>query len=228
MKKLAIVFCMILVSANIFAAGKDKKNTTVKGKSVRDQIELTLTPAIGFSASIMPRTGYISGLGEIKITYSTAQFNLGFNATMIGFPYKRMFEHEWKVIKNLTTILNMDIGLSGKLSVKTENGSVSYKPKKALTFYFQALEGYTFKPVKNLYITPAIGLGFGRAEFITDSAFIGYLDSIFSVPVYASIKYFFTDLIGIEGAVLNSFGFGTAIGGFANTFILKAGTVFKF
>lgn len=227
MKKLLIVFCMVLVSANIFAAEKGKKNTTVKGKSVRDQIELTFTPAVGLSASIMPRTKDIFGQDKIKITYSTAQFNLGFNATMIGFPYTRMFEHEWKVIKNLTTILNMDIGMSGKLSAKTENGSVSYKPKKALTFYFQALEGYTFKPIKNFYVTPAIGFGIGNAEFSTDSSLLVYSLVIFSVPVYASMKYFFTDFIGIEGTVLNSLGFEIN-GRFTNTFIVKAGTVFKF
>lgn len=224
MKKLLIVFCMVLVSANIFAAEKGKKNSTVKEKSIRDQLELTFTPAVGLSASVMPCTEDILGL-KTKITYSTAQFNLGFNATMIGFPYVRMFEHEWKVIKNLTTIFNMDIGLGGKMSVKTEHGSYSYKPEKALTFYFQVLEGYTFKPIKNLYVTPAIGFGVGTAKFVSDShVFVGS-PGMFSIPVYASVKYFFTDLIGLEGTVLNSFGIG---GVFTNTFILKAGPVFKF
>lgn len=126
------------------------------------------------------------------------------------------------MIKGLTTIINFDIGLGGKISV----GGVSITPDKAMTFYLQALEGYTFKPIKNFYVTPAIGLGFGNAMF---GRWV-YSTFTFSIPIYASAKYFFTDLIGIDVTVLNSLGFdliSDGSGRFINTFILKAGPVFR-
>lgn len=219
MKKRLMFFCMVLISVNIFAAEKGKQDSTVEQKTVMQQLEFNITPAIGLSASVLPRN---DGYGSETINYSIAQFDLGFNATMIGMPVADINANKWKVIKGLTTIINFDIGLGGKISV----GSFSVTSEKAMTFYLQALEGYTFKPIKNFYVTPAIGLGFGNAMF---GRWV-YSTFTFSIPIYASAKYFFTDLIGIDVTVLNSLGFdliSDGSGRFINTFILKVGPVFR-
>ena len=198
------------------------KTTDEKEENIAsNRLEFTASPAIGLSATAHPKK-------EINATASIAQFDIGLNATMIGVPMVNTQTHKWEVFgKKITLMINAEIGMGGKLTLKTEAGSASAKPEKAGSFLINAFVGYTFEPLKNVYVIPAIGCGFGYYNISTGlTGIITHPFADFSIPLYLSAKYFFTDLVGIEGTALNSFSFGQE--GFKNTFVLKVGPVFRF
>ena len=223
MKSKKIVTALVVVTVmycNTLFAAEAKKAVKKKDTAASDQLEFNMSPTIGLSATVCPEK-------VINATWSTAQFDLGLNATMIGVPMVNVQTHKWEVFgKKTTLMINAEIGMGGKLTLKTEAGSASAKPEKAVSFLMNALVGYTFEPFKNVYLIPAIGCGFGYYNIGTGGTGIRTgIGTDFSVPLYLSAKYFFTDLIGIEATVFNSLAF---MYDFKNTFVFKVGPVFRF
>ena len=221
-KKIVTVLVAIVVMccSTLFAA-EAKEDAKKQDKAASDQLEFNMSPAIGFSAAVYPEK-------KINGTLSIAQFDLGLNATMIGIPWPTASGVVGVRGKRTTLMLNAEIGMGGKLTLKTEAGSASAKPKKAVSFLINALVGYTFEPFKDGYLVPAIG--FGSGVYRIDAGYEGIYETGISIPLYLSIKYFFTDLVGIEATAINSFLFPFAAGdsNFINTFVLKVGPVFRF
>ena len=206
--------------STLFAA-EAKEDAKKQDKAASDQLEFNMSPAIGFSAAVYPEK-------KINGTLSIAQFDLGLNATMIGIPWPTASGVVGVRGKRTTLMLNAEIGMGGKLTLKTEAGSASAKPKKAVSFLINALVGYTFEPFKDGYLVPAIGLGSG--VYRIEAGYEEIYEAVISIPLYLSVKYFFTDLVGIEATAINSFLFLVAAGdsNFINTFVLKVGPVFRF
>ena len=221
MKRKKIVTALVVVTVmycNTLFAAEAKKAVKKKDTVASDQLEFNMSPAIGLSATVFPEK-------RLNATWSTAQFDLGLNATMIGVPW--LTNSGWKIVGQRTTLmLNVEIGMGGNLKSKTEAGSVSTKPEKARSFLINTLVGYPFKPLKDVYIIPAIGFGLGYYNIAIGDEGINGLN--ISIPLYLSAKYFFTDLVGIEATALNSFSFSVVGRGFINTFVLKVGPVFRF
>ena len=212
-----VVFAVMCCSA-LFAAEAKKSS---KSSQSTNGLGFTVTPAIGLS--VTSSTGNVFGT---SIRYSLIQFDMGVHAAMLGIP--GVSKDSW--LSNLTPMINIDLGIAGKLS--SEGGSV--KTGGAL-FHMSALCGYTFKPIKNLYITPAAGLGFSAGSITLKAEGIElerFRTGAFSLPLYAGLKYFFTDLIGIELTLIDTLNFGTVLtspwGSFQNTFIIKVGPSFRF
>ena len=221
MKSKKIVTALVVVTVmycNTLFAAEAKKAVKKKDTAASDQLEFNMSPAIGLSATVYSEK-------RINGTWSIAQFDLGLNATMIGIPWPTASGFGVRG-KRTTLMINAEIGMGGKLTLKTEAGSASAKPEKAVSFLMNALVGYTFEPFKNVYLIPAIGCGFGYYNIGTGGTGIRTgIGTDFSVPLYLSAKYFFTDLIGIEATVFNSFAF---MYDFKNTFVFKVGPVFRF
>lgn len=214
----ALVVVTVMYCSTLFAA-EAKKAVKTKDTAESDQLEFNMSPAIGLSATVFP---------EKRInatTWSTAQFDLGLNATMIGIPWPTAsgIGVRWK---RTVLMLDAEIGMGGKLKLKTKEGTASTKPETARSFLINTLVGYSFKPLKNVYVIPAIG--FGSEYHNITIGYEGILGLNISIPLYLSAKYFFTDLVGIEATALNSFSFSIFRGGFMNTFVLKVGPVFRF
>ena len=220
-KKIVTVLVVIVVMccSTLFAA-EAKEDAKKQDKAASDQLEFNMSPAIGFSAAVYPEK-------KINGTLSIAQFDLGLNATMIGIPWPTASGFGVRG-KRTTLMLNAEIGMGGKLTLKTEAGSASAKPEKAVSFLINALVGYTFEPFKDGYLVPAIGFGGGFCRFL--AGYEGIYEGGISIPLYLSVKYFFTDLVGIEATAINSFLFLAAAGdsNFINTCVLKVGPVFRF
>ena len=220
-KKIVTVLVVIVVMccSTLFAA-EAKEDAKKQDKAASDQLEFNMSPAIGFSAAVYPEK-------KINGTLSIAQFDLGLNATMIGIPWPTASGFGVRG-KRTTLMLDAEIGMGGKLTLKTEAGSASAKPKKAVSFLINALVGYTFEPFKDGYLVPAIGLGSG--VYRIEAGYEGIYEAGISIPLYLSVKYFFTDLVGIEATAINSFLFLTTTrdSNFINTFVLKVGPVFRF
>ena len=221
-KKIVTVLVAIVVMccSTLFAA-EAKEDAKKQDKAASDQLEFNMSPAIGFSAAVYPEK-------KINGTLSIAQFDLGLNATMIGIPWPTASGVVGVRGKRTTLMLNAEIGMGGKLTLKTEAGSASAKPKKAVSFLINALVGYTFEPFKDGYLVPAIGFGSGLCRF--EAGYDGVYEGGISIPLYLSVKYFFTDLVGIEATAINSFLFliSRRDSNFINTFVLKVGPVFRF
>jgi len=213
----ALVVVTVMYCSTLFAA-EAKKAVKKKDTAESDQLEFNMSPAIGLSATVYPEASH-------NATWSTAQFDLGLNATMIGIPWPTAsgIGVRWK---RTMLMLDAEIGMGGKLKLKTKEGTASTKPEKARSFLINALVGYTFKPLKNVYVIPAIGFGWAYHNITID--YEGIKGLRISIPLYLSTKYFFTDLVGIEATALNSFSFSIFGGGFMNTFVLKVGPVFRF
>ncbi|MGF7110160.1 DUF2715 domain-containing protein [Treponema pedis] len=227
-KKIIAMAVLAVMCCSILFAAEAKKNEK-RAKSA-DNLVLTFTPGLGLSA-----TSATSGFGNISIT----QFDLGFHAAMLGIPKVAKDSY----LNNLTPMVNIDLGIAGKPSI----GGESNKNTKtsAVLFQMSVLCGYTFKPITNLYLTPAVGLGFAAGSVKTSSTVIineytgekyteedTFKTGAFSLPFFFGLKYFFTDLIGIELTLIDSLNFGTVLttpfGNFQNTFVLKVGPIFRF
>ena len=153
-KKIVTVLVAIVVMcySTLFAA-EAKEDAKKQDKAASDQLEFNMSPAIGFSATVYPEK-------KINGTLSIAQFDLGLNATMIGIPWPTASGFGVRG-KRTTLMLDAEIGMGGKLTLKTEAGSASAKPEKAVSFLINALVGYTFEPFKDGYLVPAIAWGVG-------------------------------------------------------------------
>ena len=226
-KKITVIAVLAVICCSILFAAEAKKNE--KSAQSADTLVFTFTPGLGLSA-----TAATSGYGNISIT----QFDLGFHAAMLGIP--KVAKDSW--LNKLTPMVNIDLGIAGKPSIggeKDKNAKTS-----AVLFQMSALCGYTFKPVTNLYLTPAAGLGFSAGSVkVSSTAIIDedtgetytsedtFKTGAFSLPFFFELKYFFTDLIGIELALIDSLNFGTVLtspfGNFQNTFVLKVGPTFR-
>lgn len=196
MKRQKVITALLVIAvvscSTLFAAEADNaKNVKSTGDSV-----VTLTPAAGLSATSF------NGV-------SAFQFDIGFHAALIGIP--RAAKDSW--LNNLTPIVNMDLGVGGILS----EGGVSAGDLRV--FQISALCGYSFKPITNLYLTPAGGLGFSTALEA------GYSINSFSLPLFFGAKYFFTGLIGIEATIIDTIHIGSPL--LTNTFVIKAGPTFR-
>ena len=220
----ALVAMTVMCCSTLFAAGV-KKDAKKQDAAASDQLEFNMSPAIGLSATVYPEKR-INGT-RINGTWSIAQFDLGLNATMIGIPWPTASGFGVRG-KRTTLMINAEIGMGGKLTLKTEAGSASIKPEKAVSFLINTLVGYTFEPFKDGYLVPAIG--FGSGFYRIDAGDEGIYETGISIPLYLSVKYFFTDLVGIEATAINSFLFLATVGdsNFINTFVLKVGPVFRF
>ena len=223
-KKITAIAVLAVMCCSILLAAQAKKNE--KSAQSADTLILTFTPGLGLSA-----TAATSGFGTISIT----QFDLGFHAAMLGIP--KVAKDSW--LNNLTPMVNIDLGIAGKPSI----GGESDKNAKtsALLFQMSALYGYTFKPITNLYLTPAVGLGFSAGSVKGSETYETYNGKYtqtytlgigtFSLPFFFGLKYFFTDIVGIELALIDSLNFGTVLtsplGNFQNTFVLKVGPTFR-
>lgn len=225
-KKIVTVLVAIVVMccSTLFAA-EAKEDAKKQDKAASDQLEFNMSPAIGLSATVYSEKR-INGT-RINGTWSIAQFDLGLNATMIGIPWPTTSGFGVRG-KRTTLMINAEIGMGGKLTLKTEACSASIKPEKAVSFLINALVGYTFEPFKDGYLVPAIGLGSG--VYRIEAGYEGIYEAGISIPLYLSVKYFFTDLVGIEATAINSFLFLTTTrdSNFINTFVLKVGPVFRF
>ena len=226
-KKIIAMAVLAVMCCSILFAAEAKKNEK-RAKSA-DNLVLTFTPGLGLSA-----TSATSGFGNISIT----QFDLGFHAALLGIP--KVAKDSW--LNNLTPMVNIDLGIGGKLSFPGKDSNSDSKIKTtAVLFQTSALCGYTFKPVKNLYLIPAAGLGFS-AGFVETSVTYKldeneyterdtYKIGTFSLPFFFGLKYFFTDLIGIELTLIDTLNFGRVLtspfGSFQNTFVIKVGPTFR-
>ena len=125
------------------------------------------------------------------------QFDLGFHAAMFGIP--KVAKDSW--LNNLTPMVNIDLGIAGKLSFPGEDRNTDSKIKtRAFLFQMAALCGYTFKPVKNLYLTPAAGLGFSAGSVKTketikifyekETIHETYIIGTFSLPFFFGLNTF--------------------------------------
>ena len=223
-KTIAVLMVLAVMCCSTLFAAEAKK----KAKSA-DNLIFTLTPGLGLSA-----TAATSGVGTVSI----AQFDLGFHAAMLGIP--KVAKDSW--LNNLTPMVNIDLGIGGKLLFPGEGKNTDSKIKtSAFLFQMSALCGYTFKPVKNLYLTPAAGLGFSAGSVKTKETIKIfdetetrkeiYTIGTFSLPVFFGLKYFFTDLIGIELTLIDTLNFGRVLtspfGSFQNTFVIKVGPTFR-
>ena len=226
-KTIAVLMVFALMSCSILFAAEAKKNK--KSAQSADALVLTFTPGLGLSA-----TAATSRFGNISIT----QFDLGFHAAMLGIP--KVAKDSW--LNNLTPMVNIDFGIAGKLLFPGESKNTGSKIKtRAFLFQMSALCGYTFKPVKNLYLTPATGLGFSAGSVKTKETIKifdetetieeTYTIGTFSLPFFFGLKYFFTDLIGIELTLIDTLNFGRVLtspfGSFQNTFVIKVGPTFR-
>lgn len=216
----------VFLSAPLFA----QRNSSAFGG-----VEFTVTPAIGLSAtasSLQPLLG-----GTSSVTASAAQFNIGLQGTMIGLPLAQ--RAAW--MDNFTSILNMDMGVGGKMTVKGDGFEMNGSINGGLLFQMSLLAGYNFRLMEKLHLTPAIGLGYASSATTAnaDGAQVVFGGGTFSIPLYASAKYFFTKNIGIDLNIINSLEFGTVLvstpdfgalgtSSFRNIFVLKVGPVFKF
>lgn len=190
-KVITVLLVIAIVSCStLFAAENNAKST---GDSA-----VTLTPAVGLSATSFNGA-------------RASQFDIGFHAALIGIP--KVAKDSW--LNNLTPIVNMDLGVGGKLSA----GGVSISAGHLRVFQMSALCGYSFKPITNLYLTPAGGLGFSTASVE------GYSTNSFSLPLFFGAKYFFTDLIGIDATLIDTIHIGSSF--LTNTFVIKAGPTFR-
>lgn len=220
----ALVAMTVMCCSTLFAA-EVKKDAKKQDTAASDQLEFNMSPAIGLSATVYSEKR-INGT-RINGTWSIAQFDLGLNATMIGIPWPTASGFGVRG-KRTTLMINAEIGMDGKLTLKTEACSASIKPEKAVSFLINTLVGYTFEPFKDGYLVPAIGFGGGFCRFL--AGYEGIYEGGISIPLYLSVKYFFTDLVGIEATAINSFLFlaTTRDSNFINTFVLKVGPVFRF
>ena len=224
-KKITTVVVFAVMCCSILFAAEAKENE--KSAQAADTLVLTFTPGLGLSATAAP-----SSFGTMSIT----QFDLGFHAAMLGIP--KVAKDSW--LNNLTPMVNIDLGIAGKLSVSGAERDKNTKTS-AVLFQMSALCGYTFKPITNLYLTPAAGLGFsaGSVKELVTYEYFGvksihenvFKIGTFSLPLFFGLKYFFTDLIGIELTLIDSLNFGTVLttplGSFQNTFVLKVGPTFR-
>lgn len=223
-KTIAILMVLAVMCYSTLFAAEAKKKT----KSA-DNLVFTLTPGLGLSA-----TAATSEVGTVSI----AQFDLGFHAAMLGIP--KVAKDSW--LNNLTPMVNIDFGIAGKLLFPGEGKNTDSKIKtRAFLFQMSALCGYTFKPVKNLYLTPAAGLGFSAGSVKTKETIKifdetetieeTYKIGTFSLPFFFGLKYFFTDLVGIELTLIDTLNFGRVLtspfGSFQNTFVIKVGPTFR-
>ena len=224
-KKITVIAVFAVMCCSILFAAEAKENE--KSAQSADNLVLTFTPGLGLSTTAAP-----SSFGTMSIT----QFDLGFHAAMLGIP--KVAKDSW--LNNLTPIVNIDLGIAGKLSVSGAERDKNTKTS-AVLFQMSALCGYTFKPITNLYLTPAAGLGFSAGS-VKESVTYEYFGvkfthenvfkiGTFSLPLFFGLKYFFTDLIGIELTLIDSLNFGTVLttpfGSFQNTFVLKVGPTFR-
>ena len=93
MKSKKIVTALVVVTVmycNTLFAAEAKKAVKKKDTAESDQLEFNMSPAIGLSATVFPEK-------RLNATWSTAQFDLGLNATMIGvpWPYEFRVEDRW-------------------------------------------------------------------------------------------------------------------------------------
>ena len=215
-------------------AEKEAKSDSEKRKTLVEGVEFTVTPAIGLSAtasSLKP----LWGTSSIKA--SAAQFNIGLQGTMIGLPVAQ--KADW--MDNFTSILNMDMGVGGKITLKDNDDTTRAPVSGGVLFQMSLLAGYKFTMMEKFHLTPAIGLGYASSGITgnDDGWPVVFGGGTFSIPLYADVKYFFTDLIGIDLNIINSLEFGivtatTPVFGdlgtssFRNIFTLKVGPVFRF
>lgn len=216
------------------AAGKNEAEAAGGKRILPHGAELTVTPAIGLSVTGAP----LKDLFGYSVQASAGQFDMGVQATMIGLPIEQ--KDDW--LNKLTLILNMDLAVGGQITVKGQSDVIPVK--SGALFQMHALAGYKLEPKQNLYITPGIGLGFTSSAVsgTKDGAAIVFGGGTFDIPLYADLKYFFTDLIGIDVNIINTLGFGgialtytvpfgsfvAGTGAFRNIFVLKVGPVFRF
>lgn len=184
-------------------------------------------PALGVSA------------GGVGYGFPLTQFDLGFHAAMLGLPTPTKAWHS-----KLTPMVNIDLGIGGKLKLRSNpNG----KTDSAVLFQMSVLCGYTFKPITNLYLTPAAGIGFSAGSVKTTTTVTTpdvsgtstqtqnsevknvYKLGGFSFAWYFGIKYFFTDLIGIEATLIDTLtlSFNPVGSGSGNTLVFKVGPTFR-
>jgi len=226
-KTIAVLMVLAVMCYSTLFAAEAKKNR--KSAKSTDSTVVTFTPAIGLST-----TTATSSFGNI----SMLQFDLGFHAAMLGIP--KVAKDSW--LNNLTPMVNIDFGIAGKLLFPGEGKNTDSKIKtRAFLFQMSALCGYTFKPVKNLYLTPAAGLGFSAGSVKTKETIKifdetetieeTYKIGTFSLPFFFGLKYFFTDLIGIELTLIDTLNFGRVLtspfGKFQNTVVIKVGPTFR-
>lgn len=90
--------------------------------------------------------------------------------------------------------------------------------------------GYYFEFIDNLFVIPVIGVGLGGVSMsIFDDSRTNILG--LAIPIGAYVKYFFTDLIGIEAEITNYFNIPLSNRDFVkfmNTFTIKIGPSFRF
>lgn len=132
---------------------KEPKSDNRKRKTLVERIEFTVTPAIGLSAtasSLKPLLGETSSIKALA-----AQFNIGLQGTMIGLPVAQ--KADW--MDNFTSILNMDLGVGGKITLKDNNDDTTKAPVSGgVLFQMSLLAGYKFTMMEKFHLTPAIGL----------------------------------------------------------------------
>ena len=225
-KKITAMVVLAVMSCSILFAAEAKKDAKKQDQAISDRLEFTLTPALGVSQ---------------VFGFSLTQFDIGFHAAMLGLPNPAK---EW--YRNLMYIVNIDLGIGGKLKIYPND-----KTDSAVLFRMSVLCGYSFKPVKNLYLTPAFGLGFTAGSIKTTSTIetpaIGSPSNpYYYIPAqktevknvyklgglclayYFGIKYFFTDLIGIEATFIDTMTIPITSGtSFSNTLVFKVGPTFK-
>lgn len=90
--------------------------------------------------------------------------------------------------------------------------------------------GYSFELIDNLFVIPVVCVGLSGVNmyFFGDSR-INILG--LAIPIGAYVKYFFTDLIGIEAEITNYFNIpllNRGVTKFMNTFTIKIGPSFRF
>ncbi len=248
MKKITTVFFLImLISVTCFA-------------------EFVITPSIGFSNIISASQGSRSNddTSAIKATLNTDVSN-SWNAFAIGLDLGFIGK------KGFTFFLNNNISIAGsnktkvhgKLTleaggVKTEK-DIDFEMKttelKGAFWHGEALFGYTWKNIPNLYITltGGFGVGFGEAkvnkvQVKNTTLDVSDLDmnlTVFNIgpSFHFGVQYYFTNNIGLAIAVTDTIGFGnidlyskklkdlyptSSNPGFSNAFLVKLGPTFKF
>ena len=101
---------------------------------------------------------------------------------------------------------------------------------KPILYEGTCVVGYSFEFIDNLFVIPVIGVGLGGVSMsIFDDSRTNILG--LAIPIGAYVKYFFTDLIGIEAEITNYFNIPLSnrdVTKFMNTFTIKIGPSFRF
>lgn len=168
---------------------KMKKQYPEKRDLFINNSETIIMPSVGFN-----RSGYsIVTIRDMfkGIKYNTNQVNMGVNVVL-------------SAANQLCGVIHADIGFGGKIN-KTINGDTILNNAGTFSLATGIMGGYNFKPLRNLYIIGAGGVGFSTHIF-NKTSFLS-----FTAPFDLELQYFFTRGFGVGVSAMYILGLGSFI-----------------